>query len=483
MAAPYEDEAASAPPTASWHQELIAPFGVWLREQLPWQLTSYLPLTCGQGVPMEDQERQLPSISPLRMSTDLRRKLGRGATYNLRLLIRGDLHTGKTQLWRRLQGLSFGHDLPTTRVLGTVHLDWSSERSPDVVKVEAWDVVDADLTRSARNPSGLAFSHHSSPGENGPRSPRTVATLDVWRGAHAAVCLFDPRKRWTFAYAQRLLLEAPAHIPVLILANFADLLDANAPANGAASGAGAPAAGGAAGGGEQVVPWTEVEQAAEEETARSGRRVVCVRGSAADCRGLEAVHAFIQLPYYQMVRSSLERAQLDADASLARAEAHLHAMATGEPFQEDLHDFYPAAKTSSTPAPGTPAAALSPDATKTRRRKHTPSDTPTPSSRPSATPTAPTPKLAPPPTPTPPPTTTPTPSLSTPLAIEAIDDSFFDGLDATPPAAAGPTPSSSTAAGATPQRGTPAAQSQAEEDDDEDEMVDMLPLLDDPDDE
>ena len=118
-----------------------------------------------------------------------------------------------------------------------------------------------------------------------------------------------------------------------------------------------------------------------------------------------------------------------------------------------------------------------------RRRKHTPSDTPTPSSRPSATPTAPTPKLAPPPTPTPPPTTTPTPSLSTPLAIEAIDDSFFDGLDATPPAAAGPTPSSSTAAGATPQRGTPAAQSQAEEDDDEDEMVDMLPLLDDPDDE
>ena len=390
-------------------------------------------------------------------------------------------HTGKTQLWRRLQGLSFGHDLPTTRVLGTVHLDWSSERSADVVKVEAWDVVDADLTRATRSPAGLAFSHHSSPGE---KSPRTVATLDVWRGAHAAVCLFDPRKRWTFAYAQRLLLEAPAHIPVLLLANFADLLDADAPASGGvASGAGTPAASGAAGSGGEVVPWTEVEQAAEEETARSGRRVVCVRGSAADCRGLAAVHAFIQLPYYQMVRSSLERSQLDADASLARAEAHLRAMAAGEPFQEDLHDFYPAVTASSTPAAVAPAAALSPDAAKrVAPLPHTPSDAPTPSSRPSAT--APTPKLAPPPTPTPPPTTTPSHAPS--LAIEAIDDSFFDGLDAMPPAAG---PSSATAASGTPpapHRG-PAAQlgheHESGEDDGEDETEDLLPLLDDPDDE
>ena len=55
----------------------------------------------------EDVGLPPPSVSPLRMSIDLQRKLGRGVNVNLKLLIRGDLQTGKTSMWRRLQGLSY----------------------------------------------------------------------------------------------------------------------------------------------------------------------------------------------------------------------------------------------------------------------------------------------------------------------------------------------------------------------------------------
>ena len=45
------------------------------------------------------------TASPLQLSVALRRKLGRGATYNVKVLLRGDAMTGKTSLLRRLQGL------------------------------------------------------------------------------------------------------------------------------------------------------------------------------------------------------------------------------------------------------------------------------------------------------------------------------------------------------------------------------------------
>ena len=334
----------AAPPSGApaicvqlWH-EVILPWCTFFVDLLPPAFVAHFP--CTFTPPPEPHE--VPSLSPMRLSVALRRKLGRGANYNLRLLIRGDLQTGKTQLWRRLQGLGFAAELPTTRTLGTVHLDWTCERSPDVVKVEAWDVVDADLTRSAREPPGgsLTFAH-SQPGA----SPRSTATLDVWRGAHACVCTFDPRKRWTFAYAQRLLGDAPAHVPVLLLANFADLLDdappsapppAPPPAQPPSSSphGGCSASGGSTDG-SHTVPWCDVEQAARDETARTGRVVVCVRGSTADCRGLAAVHAFIQLPYYARVRAAMSQACADADAGLARAEKLVRAVASGEPF----HDF------------------------------------------------------------------------------------------------------------------------------------------------
>ena len=96
------------------------------------------------------------SVSPLRMSVQLRKKLSRGAHYNLRLLVRGDLQTGKTQLWRRLQGLPFAPNLPASTELGVAHVDWSDGASADVVKVES----------KVRNPNRVGA--HSAASSSGP---------------------------------------------------------------------------------------------------------------------------------------------------------------------------------------------------------------------------------------------------------------------------------------------------------------------------
>ena len=42
------------------------------------------------------------------------------------------------------------------------------------------------------------------------------------QGAHGVIFLFDVTKAWTFDYVTREVGRVPAHIPVLVLANFID---------------------------------------------------------------------------------------------------------------------------------------------------------------------------------------------------------------------------------------------------------------------
>src|SRR5699024_2905055 len=47
--------------------------------------------------------------------------------------------------------------------------------------------------------------------------------VDVYKGTHGVIFLFDMTKLWTFEYVQRELKRAPPHLPILILANHRDM--------------------------------------------------------------------------------------------------------------------------------------------------------------------------------------------------------------------------------------------------------------------
>ena len=183
----------------------------------------------------DDKKPPLPrdTRASLRMSIELRRKLGHGSTLNMRLLIRGDLQTGKTSLFRRIQGMPHAPGLSPTTEIGVGHVDWCPEWCEDRVKLEVWDVADS-ATVQRSEAKGLQSEHRTA--ADGPASPGRERTpsldasgLDVYREAHSMVLLVDQRKRWTLEYAQRSLESAPPRLPVLVLANFSDVASSTAP--------------------------------------------------------------------------------------------------------------------------------------------------------------------------------------------------------------------------------------------------------------
>lgn len=48
--------------------------------------------------------------------------------------------------------------------------------------------------------------------------------VDVYKGAHGVIIMFDVTKAWTFDYVKREAVKVPKHIPILILANFIDMV-------------------------------------------------------------------------------------------------------------------------------------------------------------------------------------------------------------------------------------------------------------------
>jgi len=441
-----------------------------------------------------------PTISPMRLSVELQRKLGHGARLNIKIVLRGDVQTGKSSLLRRLQGLSHVPEMKASSELTVGTIDWHCEGSPDVVKVEAWDVVDADL---CRRPSQLSPTlKHSHSCESGSSAGPTI---DVWRGADAAIVLFDPRKRWTFVYALRLLGEAPAHVPVLLASNFADCTGASEEEAYESVGVGGD---GGAGSSSQLVAWAEVERAAQDEAKRSGRLIVAVRTSMVDCVGLPTMHAFLRLPYYRAKQAALAAAQREAASKLSHAEATVRALAAG---LEPPPSTAPPSSDALDGARSVPATALS-GAADTRvssrvssrmelsleEAPRTPAGGfggfgPLPIHRHSAIPAG-APRLEPPPSMAArdsgvalpiAPNATPTPSRLPGLDM-GIADSFFDGVDAPPAAASRSATTEGMSGSGVQSRGgreslamAPVQRQEAKDDDEEEE--DLLPLLDDPD--
>ena len=184
----------------------------------------------GQGTPHAASLPNPPNTtaSPGGMQTmdaSLQKKFARGVHYNMKLIIKGDRNTGKSCLFHRLQGKAFNEEYVPTDEIQVASIQWNYKAADDIVKVEVWDIVDKG--RKRKQLDGLKFDNASSklPGVNieAMEVALDAEFVDVYKGTHGVVFMFDVTKMWTFEYIQREIPKVPYHIPILIMANFIDM--------------------------------------------------------------------------------------------------------------------------------------------------------------------------------------------------------------------------------------------------------------------
>ncbi|KAL0092277.1 hypothetical protein J3Q64DRAFT_1634143, partial [Phycomyces blakesleeanus] len=126
----------------------------------------------------------------------------KGVQYNMKVVLRGDVMTGKSLLY-----------------------------SNDIVKIEIWDVVDKAHNNSSKKGDGAIKLQHGAIPEDTPAASNTTestelaldaSTVDVYRNAQAALFLFDVTKPWTFDYVNQELANVPSNMAVLILQRIDD---------------------------------------------------------------------------------------------------------------------------------------------------------------------------------------------------------------------------------------------------------------------
>lgn len=242
------------------------------------------------------------------MDLEMRQKMRKGVNYNMRIVIRGEVNTGKTNLFRRLQGLPFMPEYNATSTIASCHIPWSYKITDDIVKVEIWDVVDKAKQKKATPGAGkLKLTNEkqdeSSEEEEGVqvddfviplptskdpdqiKSGSHIARLDssnwnVYNQTHGVIIMFDPRREWTWNYVTKEVPKIPTRIRTLILANYRDR-------------------------------GTEVKVTNSEAKAfcrQQGKHVYFLEASMKDCFGLLGVKTFLNLPFLELQREHLEAA-------------------------------------------------------------------------------------------------------------------------------------------------------------------------------
>lgn len=258
---------------------------------------------------LSEEEFRKRAIS--RMDASMRAKYGRGATYNFKLVLRGDTATGKSTLLRRLRGGTFVATYETTKEIKTAHVSWRAKSCPeDNVALEVWDVVDRAPKRSVSENLTLAKKANAA-NEGAHTFPLDATVVDVYRGAHACAVLVDPSKRWTFDYAMRTLDELPKHIPSALILNFRDYPDD-----------------------KRVITAAEATAAVQDAFGSRPFTPVVIETSLLNCYGLVSVSTFLHVPFLCLKRMALE------EALKANTTATVQAQEALEKFKEASYEAY-----------------------------------------------------------------------------------------------------------------------------------------------
>ncbi|XP_059150976.1 rab-like protein 6 isoform X2 [Physella acuta] len=214
------------------------------------------------------------------MGAQLQRRFAKGVQYNMKIVIRGDKNVGKTCLFYRLQGQKFKEEYIPTDEIQVTSIQWNYRATDDVVKVEVWDVVDKG--RKRRKLDGLKMDNSDI---NIPEEPCLDAEfLDVYKGTHGVVFVFDITKQWTFGYVEREMEKVPSQLPILVLGNHRDM------------------------GHHRTVTEEKarylVEQFQRDRPEGSGK-IRYAESSMRNGFGLKYLHMFFNLPFLQLQRETL----------------------------------------------------------------------------------------------------------------------------------------------------------------------------------
>ena len=226
------------------------------------------------------------------MDASLQRKFAHGVHYNMKLIIKGDRNTGKTALFQRLQGKPFNEEYIPTEEIQVASIQWNYKATDDIVKVEVWDIVDKGKKR--RHIDGLKLSNANLNSPEKDAEAMCVALdaefVDVYKGTHGVVFMFDVTKIWTFEYIQREILKVPCHIPILIMANFIDMGHHRVVTR------------------DQAVGFIELCERSSNTGVQQNSVTADIRYAESSMRngfGLKLLHKFLNVPYLMLQRESL----------------------------------------------------------------------------------------------------------------------------------------------------------------------------------
>lgn len=247
----------------------------------------------------QDATQKTPPAGLQTMGVQLQRKFARGVQYNMKIVIRGDRNVGKTCLFYRLQGHKFKEEYIPTDEIQVANIQWNYKTTDDVVKVEIWDVVDKG--KKKKKADGLKLDNSS---QDAPEEPCLDAEfMDVYKGAHGVILVYDITKQWTFTYIEREIEKVPSHIPVLVLGNHRDM------------------------GHHRTVTEDKARYFCNHfDRPEGSAQVRYAESSMCNGFGLRYLHKFFNLPYLQLQREALlkqlEINTVDLNSTIEELDIH-----------------------------------------------------------------------------------------------------------------------------------------------------------------